>query len=432
MVSFDTFATKRTSFLTSMTSDTSVKIKTDRNVSKRYMSPFPPLRLSPMNTVELEGLGQRLVARNMGTFESFLFENQSHVDEDQWKFISSEKNIKAYVQHKRTSESPRKSKCEENSEAEMPILLVTGTIEGDLDDVMYGIIALTTDQMRIKTTYTRDGISRSCILATVTPPTYDAPFNSLCVKWSEWHAPIGVRTITNHRDFVYMEATGFDRLRNGERVGYHLGHSIQFPETPELDTHIRGNSSVNMFYRQRTKNVIDVFIKGFFNSDAGIKRAIIVRSAARTLLTAGRHVHCGRMKRLSWVLRHRYSNGASSIDSEYTENASCSSTIDKGCYGCGKKQSLFLQAANRTNQGAKILKKKRHCQICTRYICLDCRKQHYVTFLLPNQRLQRRLITICQKCELDAFSKSVMTIVRDELLQSDHFLRFNIDDVVRQ
>ncbi|KAG2809203.1 hypothetical protein PC116_g22013 [Phytophthora cactorum] len=92
MVFTDPFAVKRSD---STTFAGSVGVTMDPSVSKRYTSPFPPLQLSATTTMELEGLAQRLVTRNIGAYESFLIDNHGKVDEDKWKFVSSKDDLKA-------------------------------------------------------------------------------------------------------------------------------------------------------------------------------------------------------------------------------------------------------------------------------------------------------------------------------------------------
>ncbi|KAG3153654.1 hypothetical protein C6341_g15888 [Phytophthora cactorum] len=314
MVFTDPFAVKRSD---STTFAGSVGVTMDPSVSKRYTSPFPPLQLSATTTMELEGLAQRLVTRNIGAYESFLIDNHGKVDEDKWKFVSSKDDLKAYAEQPRVVESPHPYQ-QETPVADLPVVMITGTVVGDLDDVMYGV---------------------------------------------------------------------------------------------------------------RTTNVTDVYIKGFFNPAGGIMRTIVIRSAARILLSVAKDVYCSHMKKLVWSLRQRYNGETSSSSSECTESSSSGSLDDKCCSGCGKKQSVFVQAASKTNHGAKILQKKRHCKICTRYMCLDCRRQHQLTFLLPDLRLKQRLVTVCRSCEIEAISESAMGIARDELLQGNQMQRWDSGDV---
>ncbi|KAG7378925.1 hypothetical protein PHYPSEUDO_009287 [Phytophthora pseudosyringae] len=414
----------------STTSVGSVGVKMNPSVCRRHTSPFPPLQLSPTTTAELESLAHKLVARNIGTYESFLIDGHGKVDETRWKFVSSKDDLRAYAEQPRAAETPTNPGYQlETPAADLPVVMITGTVLGDLDDVMYGVVCPTTEQMRVKTSYIHDDIPSSCVLANLAHPTPEKPFNAVTIKWVEVHVPLAVRPVVKHRDFVYMETTGVERLRNGERVGYHIVHSVQFPETPVLDTHFRGNSSISILYRQRTTNVTDVYIKGFFNPAGGIMRAIVIRSAARILLSVAKDVYCSHMKKLVWALRLRYNGETSSSSSECAESSSSGSLDDKCCSGCGKKQSVFVQAASKTNRGSKILQKKRHCKICSRYMCVDCRRQHQLTFLLPDLRLKQRLVTICRSCEGDALSESATAIARDELLHSNQLQRWDSDDV---
>ncbi|GMF36732.1 unnamed protein product [Phytophthora fragariaefolia] len=428
MVFTDLFAMKRAVSTASRGSAVSVAVKMDPSVSKHHSSPFPPLSLSPTTAAEMENLAEKLTSRNIGMYEGFLLDSHGKVDETQWKFVTSKDDLRAYAELPRAVDSS--SYQSETPAADLPVVMITGSVVGDLDDVMYGVTCPRTQQMRVKTSYIHDDIPSSCVLANLVNPTPETPFNAVTIKWVEIYVPLAIRPVVKHRDFVYLETTGIERLRNGERVGYHIVHSVQFPETPPLDTHFRGNSSISILYRQRTKNVTDVYIKGFFNPAGGIMRTIVVRSAARILLSVAKDVYCSQMKKLVWALRQRYNGESSSSSSECTDSTTEDSALDeKCCSGCGKKQSVFVQAASRTNRGSKILQKKRHCKICTQYMCLDCRRQHQLTFVLPDQRLKQRLITICRNCEAEATSESAVAIARDELLQRNQLQRWDGDDV---
>ncbi|KAL3659858.1 hypothetical protein V7S43_015160 [Phytophthora oleae] len=428
MVFTDPFAGVKRSDSTTAAPAGPVGVQIDPAVSKRHTSPFPPLQLSPTAAAELQSLAHNLVARNINVYESFLIDDHGKVNEEQWKFVSAKDDLKAYAEKPRSTESPHPYQ-QETPAADLPVVLITGTVVGDLDDVMYGVACPTTELMRIKTSYIHDDIPSSCVLTSIVQPTPETPFNAITIKWVEVHVPLAVRPVVKHRDFVYLETTGIERLRNGERVGYHIVHSVQFPETPVLDTHFRGNSAISILYRQRTKNVTDVYIKGFFNPAGGIMRTIVIRSSARILLSVAKDVYCSHMKKLVWALRQRYNGDTCSSDSECNDGSTSGSTDDKCCSRCGKKQSVFVQAASKTNRGSKILQKKRHCKICTRYMCVDCRRQHQLTFLLPDLRLKQRLVTICRSCEIEALSVNAKSIARDVLLHNNQAQRWESDEV---
>ncbi|KAF4316019.1 hypothetical protein BBO99_00008143 [Phytophthora kernoviae] len=274
--------------------------------SKRFTSPFGPLNLSPQATSELEALSEVFMTDSVRTYERFLLDENRQVDGERWKFMYEKDDVRSYAEHAKFSlpapgvEASHRSRSRSSSTSDLPIILVTGTIEGDLDDTIYGFVCPTLDMMRIKTSYIQDTMYRACVLASLIYPTAEDPFRSVSIKWIEKGQPLHVRAVIKNRDFVYMEATGVRYLRNGERVGYQLVHSVQFPETPTRNSAIRGNMSMSAIYRQRDNNVVDVFLKGFLNPAGGLTRSIITRSAAKALLSVSKNVHCAQMKKLAW------------------------------------------------------------------------------------------------------------------------------------
>ncbi|RLN79546.1 hypothetical protein BBJ28_00024305, partial [Nothophytophthora sp. Chile5] len=206
----------------------------DASVTRRFTSPFAPLELSSASAAELETLSERFAARSISTYERFLMDGSSKVDESRWKFLSEKGKIRAYAEHPSPSAIPDRSVSiyADTPVSELPVVLVTGSISGDLDDVMYGVVSPTIDMMRFKSSYVQDEIVCGSVLAPLVNPTHEDPFHSVSIKWVEIDQPLPIRAVVKNRDYVFMEATGIERLRNGERVGYHLVHSVQFPETP--------------------------------------------------------------------------------------------------------------------------------------------------------------------------------------------------------
>ncbi|OWY98872.1 hypothetical protein PHMEG_00030244 [Phytophthora megakarya] len=288
-------------------------------------------------------------------------------------------------------------------------------MEGELDDTMYGFMCTTLDQMRVKTSYIKDGLVRASVLATLVSPTVEDPFTSVTVKWMEKGQSAHARAIVKNRDYVYLEATGVDFLRNGERVGFQVVHSIQFPETPERSSAIRGNMSICAFYRQKNSDETDVYVKGFLNPVSGLENSIITRSVARTLLSVSRNVHCCQMKKIKWAIRQRHQQRVVSVGSHSTDEHS---TAESPCVTCGKRRSavssFFATAASRVT-ASKNVRWRRRCKLCERYVCPDCRGLHKLTFVLPDHRLVQQQIALCYGCQENALSIKAIDVARDEL-----------------
>ncbi|EGZ13387.1 hypothetical protein PHYSODRAFT_286605 [Phytophthora sojae] len=399
------------------------------SVSERFTNPFAPLTLSTEAVVGLETLTRALVARNLDAYERHLHENGSgQVDKTRWKFMYEQGGLRSYAERGThtsfglgaafgvaASHFDRRAPVyRQTSTASVPSILVLGAIEGQLDDTMYGFMCPTLDQMRVKTSYIKDGLVRGSVLATLVSPTIEDPFTSVAVKWMEQGQPAHARAVVKNRDYVYLEATGVEFLRNGERVGYQVVHSIQFPETPERPSATRGNMSICAIYRQKNSDQTDVYVRGFLNPVSGLENSIITRSVARTLLSVSRNVYCCQMKKIKWAIRHRLR----SMSDASQLPAALDPTTDTPCVVCGRKRStvssLLIAAASRIS-ATKNFRWRRRCKLCERYVCPDCRSLHKLTFVLPDHRLVQQQIALCSGCQATALSVKAVEVARDEL-----------------
>ncbi|KAG7390606.1 hypothetical protein PHYBOEH_006966 [Phytophthora boehmeriae] len=114
-----------------------------------------------------------------------------------------------------------------NGDWTMPTLLQVGTIEGTLEEVMYGSVTFTAADTLIKATYTSSEIVDAETLYEIQGPTNDEPFRFLGLKWAVKATSPAVKAFVWPRDLIYLEATGILDRQGGERVGYHLMHSLE-------------------------------------------------------------------------------------------------------------------------------------------------------------------------------------------------------------
>ncbi|OWZ00841.1 hypothetical protein PHMEG_00027885 [Phytophthora megakarya] len=331
--------------------------------SKRFRNPFKPLNLTLEAASELEKLAEVFVSESIRTYEHFLLEENSQIDDNRWKFMYQKDNVKSYAERagftvpEPGTEHYHRPRSHSSTTSELPIVLVTGTIEGELDDTIYGVACPTLDTMRIKTSYIQDTMYRACVLASLVKPSAEDPFRSVSIKWVEKGQPFHVRAVIKNRDFVYMESTGTRYLRNGERVGYQLVHSVQFPETPPRESAIRGNMSMSAIYRQKDSNIVDVFIKGFLNPAGGLTRSIITHEE---------------------------------VGMEYPTALS-----NDGKAGASKLCNLHD------------------------YVCSPCRIQKKLHFMMADRKMLEQEVAFCPHCYWKALHAKALTVARQELLFND-------------
>lgn len=348
------------------------------------------------------------VQDHISLYEQFLNEENSRVDPQHWKFISEQDGCRAYSERRGNVDDGSGSSGDDvplhvdTPRSELPTILVTGIVLGDQEDAIYGYICPTLDQMRIKTSYVNNQLIGAHVLATIVPPTPEDPFRAVTIKWMEKGQRLHVRAVVKNRDFVYMEATGVDYLRNGERVGYQLLHSVQFLDTPPLDGYIRGNMSMCACYRQKDPYSTKVFIKGYLNPAGGLMRSIVLHSAATALLSVSKNVYCAQMKKLVCAIRNRRLK----VDER---SAAVIATASDRCVTCKEppKPTLNLLAGKR---------QRRTCKICFRYVCKSCRETRKLCFILPDHRLAEQDVHFCKPCLSDALVTKARGIARDEVI----------------
>ncbi|CAI5745581.1 unnamed protein product [Peronospora destructor] len=158
--------------------------------------------------------------------------------------------------------------------------------QGKLEDLLFGVISEDLETMRVKASYVSD-ISGAAVLDSVVLPTLEEPFQSLAIKWMELDIPLSSTNLVKNRDYVYLEGTGYVINSKGERMGYHLLHSVDFPQAHRLPNRVRGNLSIIGFWRQIGNNTMEMYATGVMDpGDAGLVRKLVVPTMANVFLSA--------------------------------------------------------------------------------------------------------------------------------------------------
>ncbi|OWY97177.1 hypothetical protein PHMEG_00032358, partial [Phytophthora megakarya] len=153
---------------------------------------------------------------------------------------------------------------DENEAVELPKMTWMGTVECELDDLMYGIVSQSDEVTRINSSYSGNDIQDFATLASLETSTPSDPFHGLQLKWEVNSALTKAKPVWHHRDFVYLEATGITTSSAaGQRIGYQILHSLDMRNAPELTQCklIRGKVTIYQVFRQKSKGTVEVFAK---------------------------------------------------------------------------------------------------------------------------------------------------------------------------
>ncbi|KAE8992766.1 hypothetical protein PR003_g19406 [Phytophthora rubi] len=246
------------------------------------------MQVSQEDRLQLQDLANGIIMSNLANYNTFVATNKRKVDSRRWKQIKERHQLTGYAERPESAYSAGS----EPSGSGLPMILCVGSIEGKLEDHMYGVMSEDLETMRIKASYV-DDVSGAAVLDAVVLPTLEDPFQSLLVKWMELDIPFASTSLVKNRDYVYLEGTGFVTAENGERLGYHLLHSVNFPQTHELPNRIRGNVSIMGYWRQAGPNVMEMYATGIFDPCGDMIRMLVVPGMATAFLSSVKYAFCG-------------------------------------------------------------------------------------------------------------------------------------------
>ncbi|POM79964.1 Hypothetical protein PHPALM_2256, partial [Phytophthora palmivora] len=214
----------------------------------RFSKLLSTLEPTKQDATMLHNLAETLATHNIEQYNTLVVTKDGLADPTRWREVRRRSGARIYKERLwSTKQGPT-----------TPQLLLLGTLEGNLEDIMYGVVATTDEAMKIKSACTNDGVQESKLLCEILRPTFEDPFRHISVRW---------RLYDSKSDFVSLDATGIVETAKRERVGYNISHSVAFPEIPTFEIEYgieRLNMSVCSLYRQKTPTTIECYVRGFF------------------------------------------------------------------------------------------------------------------------------------------------------------------------
>ncbi|KAI9982727.1 hypothetical protein PInf_008718 [Phytophthora infestans] len=276
---------------------------------------FQPLLVSDEDRIDLQRLSESFIHEAIEEYTDFRSTDGGILDKERWKVVKVRGDVTSYrdlhmidLERSRSAPKERVGSGYIIASTKLHGVLTTGTIDGEFNDMAFGLINGDTEMLKIKSSYTNDKIADAKVLAAITEPTPTEPVQGTYLKWGvSIGVPVLLRTIVRPRDFVYLESIGILKTTSGERLGYSLMHSLQIPTIRELTEYqiVRANASICVLFRQKTSGKIELYVKGFVDAMGDIHQSVAVPSTADALMSYSKIVHCGQMKKLNWLVETR-------------------------------------------------------------------------------------------------------------------------------
>ncbi|CEG49605.1 START-like domain [Plasmopara halstedii] len=306
---------------------------------------FGGVQISALKRQELNQIVQRRL-------KTLLADDKSHTDQQQeakWKIFRCAGDLKVYQRRLRGRWRHEAAAEEEIPEAALavergfPSMRVEGTVQGSVENILYGFSANTQADLLTGLSFTSPLVD-AALLNVVEKSTEEDPLRSAEVIWLLTKLPI-----LHARDFCYLKATGSGIDRKGRRYGYMVLHSVNLPECPPFDYSqtktLRAKMFCSYLFRETSPGYVDIMGRGVFDLDGGELLKLLLPHAfnavVNSLLQSG---VCGEAKKFT-LLALRNAEDRNKVE-PLTKNSVCSMCIRRNqrmvpgarlrpCDGCG-------------------------------------------------------------------------------------------------
>jgi hypothetical protein len=378
---------------------------------------FPTLAVSSRDAKTLERIGDAHVQETLERYREFIDDHKESVDRKMWRKVRSCHGVKVFRERRRSAikrerfeKSGSSIKTRESNDRDVtPLMLLVGTLQGNLDDVLYGIQSPSTETMQLQTSYVQDGLSDWAVLASIIKPSRADPFRELSLKWAVKRHAMPIGALMRPRDLVYMESVGFTTTRSGEQVGYQVKHSVDLAGAKELSEHniARAHLSFCYIYRQRTENVVDVFMRGTISPTTSSTLSNMASCSVATdiALSVARISYCAQMKKLSWLLKTGKQvlfPGRGQYQQQQQQCGVCAEVVP--CVSSARKAH------------------KKSCRICCERVCSRCRVTKQlgcITSLDDQDVVVTTSMRFCTRCIHRASQVNAQSVALHDIIEAE-------------
>ncbi|GMF42663.1 unnamed protein product [Phytophthora fragariaefolia] len=353
---------------------------------------------------------QRLLQHTVREFEQLTYTRNGEVDATRWKALSKaqaahngqhDDQVKVYRErHCGAVSTEVVNALQADTDAADDLafaaltpsaVLVSGRALGRVENIMYALGgAHTQEGLALFADVMYDGIADCGVLDTLESDHNEDETSCrfLGYKFVVKRSIASGAKLMRHRDVVYLEYTGYTQASNGERLGFHIEHSVDVPGFPDL--HDRNSSrvrqSVRYIFRQKSERVMEIYMLGNMElagvlNVGGVGVGGANGAGCGDIFSISRLQQCAETRRLSLLIRQR----RESIDLLQT-SSSCRSME---CYLCRRPKRFFA--------GALLSE----CDVCGRFVCSKCRNNKKV-FVHGGLLGKSQQVKACKTCVVSA------------------------------
>ncbi|CAI5729933.1 unnamed protein product [Peronospora effusa] len=320
-------------------------------------------------------------------------------DEHAWKMLKKHNHLCVYKRKTQQSSKLDPSRIGVSSK-KPPMVICVGSVEGTVEDILYGIHAKTRSEMGATMTFMNRNPLDCDVLAMLDSGSTKDTFRQQSIKYLLAET-FGDTRVVNDRDVCCLESMGFGHDLKGKRYGYYLLRSVDVPECsplPEDSGVVRASVTMCCIYRQ-VQGAVKVYSKSMIDLGGSLPAFMAYNAATELLLSNTDAMTSATAKRLTILALQRVqtrkpqepedltstseselhlsssryaklcnfrstkslSNLPSSLTSGESLTASQRMPVQP-CSVCGKKPKM-----------AKLVRSThRNCGVCNQCVCANC------------------------------------------------------------
>ncbi|CAH0478834.1 unnamed protein product [Peronospora belbahrii] len=380
--------------------------------------------LEPGNVEGFRHLAHSIVSRTLALECEYDRMGRPDQDEHAWKMLKTHNHLRVYKRKVQQCFKLSQSRVGESFK-KAPMVICVGSVEGTVEDILYGIHAKTRCEMRATMNFMGRNPLDCDVLAMLDCGSKKDPYRQLSIKYLLAET-FGDARVVNDRDVCSLESMGFGHDSRGKRYGYYLLRSVDVPECSSLPKDsgvVRASVTMCCIYRQ-VQGAVKVYSKAVLDLGGSLPEFLAYDAATELLLSNAEAITSATAKRLTVLALQRVQAQKSEESQDLTSSSESevllSSSRYAKSYNFRSTQSLLITTPSSTNavqltaaqktpiqpcglcdkmpKMAKFVRSThRNCGVCNRCVCMKCSVK---------QRLYARsesvIITCCKGCILTA------------------------------
>ncbi|KAL4163923.1 hypothetical protein KRP22_004550 [Phytophthora ramorum] len=352
----------------------------------------PRLNLADGDVQAFRHLAHSIVSRTLAHEVEFRQLGCPEPNAKEWKLLKRHEDLSVYKQRGRAEPS-------ESGESTKSVhVKCVGSLEGTLEDILYGTHSKNRDEMLATAAYLHSSHMDCAVLNTLESGSDEDPFRQTTLKWFIAQT-FGDARLVNNRDWFNVESTGINTDAWGRRYGFFLAKFADHPGCPPMPEDsdvVRGKMSMCCIYRQEPgSQIVDVYAKGSLDLGGGMPGFINSAGACAMMFSMAVSMESAEGKRLTKLaLRHAEKRAKDTeelkaeAELEHSQNYTTESVMDllaasvissstasssEGCTKVPKARREPCNVCGKKPAMSKLVRAShRKCGICKERACSKC------------------------------------------------------------